>query len=244
MKITALHQGIFTVDKQKNFVRRTAGSGAQQNTLTMGISPFLIEIHNEVILLDTGLALLENNEPLLYNQLADLGLQKGDVTKILLSHLHKDHIGGIGQVENQQLILNFPSAKIYLQRREMDFALQQKGNPSYILPLLEALSASENVEFMEDDEGSISDEIRFEVTGGHSPFHQAFWITKNAETAFYGADDLPQVGYLKYHIAYKTDFDGKKALAMRNKWQREALESDWTVLFYHNLGESILKLTR
>jgi len=243
MKITALHQGVFNVDKQKNFLLKTPGSVSQPNMLTMGISPFLIETKNELLLLDTGLELFDNNESWLNSKLSALGFQKENVTKILLSHLHKDHIGGIGQIQNQQLALNFPSAKIYIQRREMNFALKQGENPSYIIPLLDALSRSENVVFLEDDEGKISDEIRFEVTGGHSPFHQVFWITEHGETTFYGADDLPQVGYLKYHIAYKTDFDGKKALSMRNKWQREALESDWTVLFYHNLGESVLKLT-
>lgn len=71
---------------------------------------------------------------------------------------------------------------------------------------------------MNDDEGNINYEINFEVSGGHTPFHQEFWISENNETIFYRADNLPQSSYRESHLAIKNDFDGKKVLNLRRKW--------------------------
>lgn len=92
-----------------------------------------------------------------------------------------------------------------------------------------------------EDTGSISDEIIYEVCGGHTPFHQVFWIKENSKIAFYGADDLPQRSYLKFHIAYKSDFDEKKASNLRQNWEQEAKEHNWTVLFYHDMKTPLLQ---
>jgi hypothetical protein len=86
---------------------------------------------------------------------------------------------------------NFPEAAIYIQKRELDFALQQHGNPSYNHSLLQKLHLLPNIVWMNDDKGLISEEISFEVTGGHSPYHQSFLIRSGRETVFYGAENLP-----------------------------------------------------
>lgn len=95
---------------------------------------------------------------------------------------------------------------------------------------------------MNDDQGKINNEIYYEVVGGHTPFLQVFKIIENNEIAFYGAHNLPQESYLKYHVAYKSDFDGKKAMQLRIKWQKEAIEHNWKILLYHDLEKSILQL--
>jgi len=131
---------------------------------------------------------------------------------------------------------------IYIQKRELDFAFESRGNPSFDFEILEALIQQPNIVWMDDDQGKINNEIYYEVVGGHTPFLQVFKIVENNEIAFYGADNLPQESYLKYHVAYKSDFDGKKAMQLRIKWQKEAIENNWKILLYHDLEKSILQL--
>lgn len=57
----------------------------------------------------------------------------------MVSHLHKDHIEGIGYFVNGSFVQNFPNAKIYIQEREIDFALEQINNPSYVFEILNQL---------------------------------------------------------------------------------------------------------
>jgi hypothetical protein len=70
---------------------------------------------------------------------------------------------------------------------------------------------------------------------------QVFWIKEGNETVFYGADNIPQQSYLKYHLAYKSDFDGKRAMNLRIKWEKEAVENHWKVLLYHDLEKAVLE---
>ena len=239
MKIIALQEGNYIANSQKEFellTDKTTDSG-----LKMAIQPFLVITDNDVILLDFGLGFVNNGIPLIYEVLRKNSIEPDQITKILVSHLHKDHIEGFGFFENDKLIQNFPNAKIYIQEREIDFALQQLQNPSYVPEILNELKKLPNVELLNEDSGQITNEIFFEVSAGHTKFHQVFWIKADDEIVFYGADDLPQKVYLKIPVAYKTDFDGKRAMESRKKWEQEAKEQNWKVLLYHDMKTPVLE---
>jgi len=238
MKIIALQEGNYIVNSQKEFqllTENTIDSG-----LKMAIQPFLVITDHDVILIDFGLGFVNNGVPFIYEMLRKNNIEPQQITKILVSHLHKDHIEGIGYFENNQFVQNFPNATIYIQEREIDFALEQLQNPSYVPEILNVLKELPNVELLNEDSGQITDEIYFEVTAGHTKFQQVFWIKADDEIIFYGADDLPQKRYLKFPVAYKTDFDGKRAMESRKKWEQQAKEENWKVLLYHDMKTPVL----
>ncbi len=219
MKLTIIKLGNFKVDKYKNF--EYLKSNDEGTSIKLAIQPFLITLGSDIILLDVGLGFLEDNEPVILKRLKDHEVNPQNITKILLSHLHKDHADGLGYFKDNEFIQNFPNAAIYIQKREYDFAVQQTENPSYNIPLLNELQNLSNVIWLNDDEGEITPEITFQLTGGHSKFHQVFWIKEGNSTIFYGADDLPTTGYFKRSIAYKTDYDGHKAMEFRKIWKKQ-----------------------
>lgn len=239
MKIITLKEGNFVASALKEFKPFTEKS--TDTGLKMAIQPFLIITANDVILLDLGLGIVDNGKPLIHDLLENHNILPEQITKVLVSHFHKDHIEGIGYFDGDIFIQNFPDAKIYIQKRELDFALQQKNNPSYNFDVLNQLENFPNIEWLESDKGEITNEIFYEVSAGHSPFHQVFWIKENNEITFYGADDLPQEAYLKLHVAYKTDYDGKQAMESRKKWEQEAKEQHWKVLLYHDMKKPVLE---
>ncbi|MEG0760156.1 MBL fold metallo-hydrolase [Chryseobacterium sp.] len=240
MKIIALKEGNFVADKFKNF--KILEENSEDKGVRMSIQPFLIITENDYILIDAGFGWRNPENKLIINKiLEEENIQTSQITKVLLSHLHKDHINGTLVKTDYGFEPNFPNAKIYIQKRELDFAFENRGNPSFDFEILEMLIQQPNVIWMDDDQGKITDEIYYEVVGGHTPFMQIFKITENNETVFYGADNLPQESYLKYHLAYKSDFDGKKAMQLRIEWQKEAIENNWKILLYHDLQKSILQ---
>jgi glyoxylase-like metal-dependent hydrolase (beta-lactamase superfamily II) len=99
-----------------------------------------------------------------------------------MTHLHKDHAGGVSQ-DKQRSRLSFPGATYYVQQKEFAFALE-KGMPSFIPEELQALENAAKVVWLNDDEGLIDEYIRYKVTGAHSPLHQVFWIKENEEIIF------------------------------------------------------------
>ena len=176
MKIIPLSEGTFTIDKTKLFVpfdedvhdlqQRPVGS------LLVEIQPFVIISSKDILLLDTGLGFEKDGKLQIHRNLADAGINPPDITKVLITHLHKDHAGGISFGTNHKE-LSFPNALFYLQEKELSFAFE-KGFPSFITEELEALKRSKQVVLLKDDEGTIDEYIHYKVTGAHSPYHQVF----------------------------------------------------------------------
>jgi len=243
MNIIPLSEGSFTIDKTKLFVpfdentqelnERPVGS------LLVEIQPFVVVTSRDILLLDTGLGFPEKNGTLqLHQNLMNAGINPSEVTKVLLSHLHKDHSGGVG-IKNKEgeNNLSFPRAKYYIQQKEFDIAFE-KGFPSYLTKDLECLRDKENVEWL-DGNGMIEDYIEYKVTAAHSPYHQVFWIEEEGEKIFFGGDDAPQIQQMKHRFMAKYDFNGKKTMELRQEWWKQGLKEGWTFLFYHDIKTPI-----
>ena len=238
MKIIPLSEGTFTVGMNKKFVpfdeendqlkERDAGS------LIVEIQPFVVITERDVLLLDTGLGFETNGELQLYANLKAAGIQLNDITKVLMSHLHKDHAGAVG-IEREGLgaRLSLSNATYYVQREELDFAFK-KGFPSFVTEDLVSLQNNSQVVLL-DGKGVIDEYIHHEITGAHSPFHQVIWIKEGEETIFFGADDAPQLHQMKHRFIAKYDHDGKKAMELRQQWWEQGEKEKWTYLFYHDV---------
>lgn len=246
MKIIPLSEGTFTIDKTKHFIpfdeethdlkERPAGS------LLVEIQPFVVITSKDILLLDTGLGFEKNRTLQLHQNLMDAGINPAEITKVLLTHLHKDHAGGVG-VEREGLghRLSLPDATYYLQRSELAFAFE-KGFPSFVTEELECLRNNGQVEILEGN-GTVDGYIDFAVTGAHSPFHQVFWIKEGNDTVFFGGDEAPQLQQMKHRFVAKYDYDGKKAMELRQQWWEQGQKEKWTFLFYHDVKNPVWKFS-
>ena len=240
MQIIPLSEGTFTIDQTKLFVPFDKNEDELQErskgSLLVEIQPFVVVTSKDVLLLDTGLGFEKNGRLQLHQNLTDNGISPSDVTKILLTHLHKDHAGGATKENSMDHShsLSFPNAKYYVQKREFDFAFE-KGFPSFITGELEPLKNSKAVEWLTSDKAVIDDYIQYEVTAAHSPFHQVFWIKDEEETIFFGGDDAPQLQQMKHRFVAKYDFNGRKAMELRRSWWEQGEKERWTFLFYHDV---------
>lgn len=240
MTIIPLSEGSFTVDKTKQFrpfnittdvlQQRPAGS------LLVEVQPFVIITANDIIVLDTGLGFKNEQGVLqLHNNLLQHHINPTEVTKVLMSHLHKDHAGGMSIKDPLTGLrhASFPHAQYYINEEEMDFALQ-KGEPSFINEDIAFFRSSGNVVYTKQ-KGVIDDYIFYERSGGHSPFHQVFKIVENNKIAFFGGDEAPQLVQMKTKFVAKYDFNGKKAMELRQEWKETGSREQWTFLFYHDI---------
>lgn len=240
MKIIPLSEGTFTIDKTKLFVpfdeqvhdlqQRPVGS------LLVEIQPFIIITSKDILLLDTGLGFEKDGQLQIHKNLINAGINPSDITKVLLTHLHKDHAGGVSMRVN----LSFSNAIFYLQEKELKFAFE-KGFPSFIPEELGPLKNSENVILLKEDEGMIDDYIHYKITGAHSPYHQVFWIKENEKVVFFGGDDAPQLQQMKHRFVAKYDHDGKKAMELRRSWWEQGQKEKWTFLFYHDVKNPVIQ---
>lgn len=246
MKIIPLSEGSFTIDGTKRFIPFDTDKDSLTHrplgSLLVEIQPFVVVTAQDVILLDTGLGFLNRDGNLqIHQNLLDHDINPMDVTKVLLSHLHKDHAGGAG-LENRAFggpSPSFPNATYYVQRKELEYAFQ-KGAPSYTIEELEMFRDMEKLECLEG-EGLIDGYIRYAWSGGHCPFHQVFWIREGSETVFFGGDEAPQLLQMKSRFVAKYDADGKKAMELRREWWEAGQKEGWTFLFYHDIKTPYIK---
>ena len=239
MQIIPLSEGSFTIDATKQFVpfddavhvlnERPTGS------LLVEVQPFLVLTSKDLLLIDTGLGFSDTKEGKMQivANIEKAGYRADQVTKVLMSHLHKDHAGGVSD-ERDHTKLPFPNATYYVQKRELDFAMT-KGLPSFIPDELRALTTSAQVVFLNDDEGTIDGYIRYRHTGAHSPHHQVFWITEGEEIFFFGGDDAPQLQQMKVRYKTKYDFNPDLAMQLRQQWWQQGNDEGWTFMFYHDI---------
>jgi len=245
MKIIPLSEGAFTVDKTKLFVpfNKEQDDLQKRNTgsLLVEVQPFAIVTTEDILILDSGLGFSNNGRMQIHQNLINEGINPGEVTKVLMSHLHKDHAGGISHFREEGGAKNptFPNAKYYVQKKEFEFAIE-KGFPSYIREELEGLPSFSRIQWL-DGNGIIDGYIRFEMTGAHCPYHQVFWIVDAGETAFFGADVAPQLHQMKHRFVAKYDLDGKKCMELRKQWWEQGEKEHWTFMFYHDIKTPIWK---
>ena len=64
----------------------------------------------------------------------------------------------------------------------------------------------------------------------------------NSQTIFFGADDAPQLQQMKSKFIAKYDFDGKKAMQLRQQWWQEGKAQNWTFLFYHDIVTPVYQM--
>jgi glyoxylase-like metal-dependent hydrolase (beta-lactamase superfamily II) len=250
MKIIPLSEGAFTIDKTKLFVPFDTATDDLQlrptGSLLVEVQPFAVVTSEDILVLDTGLGFEKGGVLQIHQNLLNAGIDPSNVTKVLMSHLHKDHAGGISRVRNGQSAgaginaekssdreFTFPNATYYIQRRELEYAFE-KGPSSYLVEELAGLEGSPRVVFL-DGNGVLDGYIKYEVTGAHCPYHQVFWIVDGGEKVFFGGDVAPQLQQMKSRFVAKYDYDGKRAMELRQEWWQKGREENWTFLFYHDV---------
>lgn len=239
MKIIPLSEGSFTIDKSKLFVPFDIAKDDLQarsvGSLLVEVQPFVVVTSEDILLLDTGLGFERNGIPQLHQNLMAAGINPGEVTKVLMSHLHKDHAGGVSHMdaETKQYALSFPAATYYVQRKEMEYA-REKGFPSYITEELNCLETAKNIVWLDGD-GVIDGYVQYQLVGGHCPYHQVFRIVDGGETVFFGGDNAPQLQQMKSRFIAKYDADGKRAMELRQEWWQLGQAANWQFLFYHDI---------
>jgi glyoxylase-like metal-dependent hydrolase (beta-lactamase superfamily II) len=235
MEIFALGEGSYSVDSSKKFIPfdpQTDSAKDRPGSLFIHVNPFLVKTADELILFDAGLGFKDTRDELfLHQHIRNAGFDPDEVTLVLMSHLHYDHSGGLVVERNGRLVPSFPQAKHVIQRNEWETAINGRSS-SYHKEIFEALNGSANIQFVENS-GELKPGIKYELSGGHCPFHQVFWIDDKQGKCFYGGDELPEPEQLIRKFIAKYDYDGRKAMQLREEYGKKAAEENYTCLFYH-----------
>lgn len=238
-----LYEGSFSVDASKAFVPFDAEKDdplTRKGSIFVHVHPFLIVADDGLILCDTGLGFSNADGSLMiHDNIRKLGYEPEDVKYVLMSHLHKDHTGGMVDFKDGVARVAFPNAEYYVQREEWEYAFSGE-NPSYKTEIFDVIQRSGNLVLLDGD-GQVNHQISYQVSGGHTPHHQVFHIHTGGEHYFFGGDVLPEPEEIFKNFVAKYDYDGRLSRDLRKQYWEEGREDDWTYLFYHSKSISIGK---
>ncbi len=221
----------------------------QNNMCTWSMRCLLLETGDRKILVDTGIGdkqdakFRRHFEPhgaaTLLSSLADRGLQPEEITDVLLTHLHFDHVGGaVRQTEKGDLVTTFPNARYWSNQIHWDWALQPNEReaasflPENILPLLH----SGQLEFIDVQNEDLEwlPGIRLRFLYGHTEAMMMPILDTVDGTIAYAADLIPS----SFHIGmpYIMAFDVRPLHTLEEKARllTEAYENNWTLAFEHD----------
>jgi glyoxylase-like metal-dependent hydrolase (beta-lactamase superfamily II) len=244
LKASALYEGSYSVDSSKTFLPfdpAIHNPKDRPSSLFIYVQPFLVKTENDLIILDAGLGFRnDTDELIIHENIRKAGFDPDDVSLVLMSHLHFDHSGGMINKTGDSVALSFPNAEYIIQRGEWE-AAYSKPSRSYKTEIFDFLQRSGSVHFVEGN-GKLNDAISYELTGGHCEYHQVFLIKEGAETIFFGGDILPEPEQLLRKFMAKYDFDGRRAMELRQEYGIRAAEDNWDCLFYHAKSKAIAKV--
>jgi glyoxylase-like metal-dependent hydrolase (beta-lactamase superfamily II) len=84
-----------------------------------GVNAYLINTGEKLILVDSGAAELFGPDAGLFpGNLSQIGLKPEDIDKVLITHMHPDHIAGLLTSEGGMLI---PDAEVHVEGAELDY---------------------------------------------------------------------------------------------------------------------------
>lgn len=235
MQVFTLFEGTYSVDATKKFLPFNPAVDQPKDrpaSLFINVQPFLVKMEDQLILLDTGLGYSnEDGQLILHENIKKAGFNPEDVTLVLMSHLHFDHSGGMIHHVGDKMELSFPNAVYVIQRGEWEGAFTNTSS-SYHTEIFEFLQRNAQLVFIEGS-GQFTAEISYELTGAHTPFHQTFLLDDGTDKVFFGGDVLPEPEELLRKFIAKYDFDGRKAMELREVFGERAAAENWNCLFYH-----------
>jgi glyoxylase-like metal-dependent hydrolase (beta-lactamase superfamily II) len=217
-----------------------------RNRIPMVARCLLVRSENRTILVDTGnspstpqkqqeIYAMDFASTDLERSLATLGVQPADVTDVILTHLHFDHVGGAVRTDGNDLVPRFPNAWHYVQKEHYQWALQptDKDRASFIEDQFVPLMQAGRLELL-DGPGEVMPHIHVDLLYGHTSALQSVRITDGTDTVFFPADLMPTGAHVPF--PYVMGYDNFPLTSMDEKKRilPIAAEEQWTIVFEHD----------
>lgn len=267
MQIDFVHAGFFKLDGGAMFgivpkVMWEKKNAPDANNLCQWAARcLLIRDKGRVILVDTGLGDKQDEkfrnhfhphgEQSLVSSLAELGVRPKDVTDVLLTHLHFDHVGGATRFdESGNIITTFPNATYWSNDAHWEWAMNPnaKEAASFLIENLAPLKASGQLDMLPIQEGKDLNwlpNVSLRPLYGHTEAMMMPMIDLGGGKRFaYCADLIPSSAHVRAPWIIAYDIRPLITLEEKARFVEEVAVEGYTVGFEHDPVVGMARLVR
>lgn len=260
-RITALLDGTMRLDGgamwgvvPKNLWQRMTPA-IEDNTILLALRPFLAERGDDKVVIEVGIggrwapkwkALYHIERPTtLASSLEACGVATSDVTHVVASHCHFDHIGAQVEERDGKLVPLFPNARHFAPRIEVEMAKHpdHARRASYRADDIVPVEDAGLLETYEGD-AELLPGLRVHAAVGHSDGVSVVTLNEEepGDTAIFWADVVPTTHHVQppYIMAY--DLNVAQSFENRSVWLAKAASESWLGLFYHDADHAFARL--
>ena len=221
-------------------------SADELNRVNMVTRSLLLVSDEKKILIDTGNGTKWEEK---YKQIYDIntdqyniekslgkyGFSSEQITDVICTHMHFDHIGGNTKIKSGEVVPTFPNAKYWISQENWKLANHpsQKDAGSFIEHDWKVLAENQMIEIIDGREPFIEGIETF-VTHGHTPGLLHPIVSDGSNKLFYGADIFPMAAHIP--IPWVMAYDVQPVVTMEEKQkllQKMGCE-DWILFFEHD----------
>jgi len=252
MTVQTLDTGFFKLDGGAMFgvvpksLWNKLNPADDRNLCTWAMRCLLIEADNRLILVDTGLGNKQDarffghydlhGDASLLNSIRQAGYAETDITDVLLTHLHFDHVGGAVKRESDgQLIPTFQNATYWTHSGHWQWATHPnpREKASFLSENILPIQRSGQLSFMDKTPVGLPG-LELIYVDGHTEKMALPKLVINGQTFLFCADLLPS----SYHIPlpYVMSYDVRPLLTMDEKARilTQAAAENWILVFEHD----------
>ena len=259
VEITSLSDGILEFDLCNFFPGIPSENWApygdhltEEHNVRFNLACFLVRSEGRNIVVDTGLGPKPADAPEtpwgeLLNDFSAHGVRPEEIDMVVMTHLHRDHVGWNLQSRDGKFVPTFPNARYYMSAVDWnathDPALQQDrfpNAPDCVWPLQE-LGLAELIQ----GEHSLTSELTTLPTPGHTPGHMSIMITSQGERGLILGDVLHNtVQVHETDWVSRADMDPEQTRITRRSLMERLEQDGTTVLSVHLAKPGYGKIAR
>lgn len=217
----------------------------EKNRIDMRLRCLLLQGDGKNILIDNGMGTkwdekmadiyrLDYSHTTIEKSLGAHGLSAGQITDVILTHLHFDHAGSSTKSENGKLIPAFSKATYYIQKENLEWAQnpKEKDKASYVREDWEPL-LKEGVLKIIEGEKEILPGIQMKLFYGHTRGIQLPFLDDGKTKLFFCGDVIPTSLHLG--IPWVMAYDNFPLITIEEKKKilEQAAREKWILVFEH-----------
>ena len=221
-------------------------SADELNRVNMVTRSLLLVSDEKKILIDTGNGTKwEEKYKQIYNintdqyniekSLGKYGFSSEQITDVICTHMHFDHIGGNTKIKSGEVVPTFPNAKYWISEENWKLANHpsQKDAGSFIEHDWKVLAENQMIEIIDGREPFIEG-IETIVTHGHTPGLLHPIVSDGSNKLFYGADIFPMVAHIPIPWVMAYDVQPVVTMEEKQKLLQKMEREDWILFFEHD----------